>query len=328
MNRHRNLSRMVLALGALLLPPLRGAQAAEANYPTRPIRMVVPFVAGGGTDLLARFVAPRMSELLGQQIVVDNRGGAGSVLGTQIVAKSPADGYTLGMMDTAFAINPGFADKLPYDADRDFTFVAIIATSPTVMVTHPGLKVRTIQELIAMAKANPGKIKGASAGVGSSSHLTIAMLNAAAKINLLHIPYKGAGAAILDILGGHTDLTFAVPGSVLPQIQAGQMIPLVLTGKKPFAQLPNVPTFAAIGLPEVDPESFRFIVAPAGIPPAVNKRLTDALTKVMSVPEFRTRLIENGFDPEFQTGNDARAFVSREITKWRKAVKDSGAKSN
>lgn len=322
--------RMLIAVaGWLWFGAFSTTNALAADvYPNRPLRMIVPFVAGGGTDLLARFVAPRMSDLLGQQIVIDNRGGAGSILGTQIVAKSPADGYTLGMMDTAFAINPGFADKLPYDAERDFNFVAIIATSPTVMVTHPGLKVRTIQELIALAKANPGKIKGASAGVGSSSHLTIAMLNAAAKINLLHIPYKGAGAAILDILGGHTDLTFAVPGSVLPQIQSGQMIPLVLTGKKPFPPLPKVPTFADIGLPEVNPEAFRFIVAPAGIPPAVNKRLVDVLTKVMNVPEFRTRLVENGFDPEFQTGNEARAFVIREIAKWRQAVKDSGAKAN
>ncbi len=318
--------RILLTISALLLP-IHHIIAADA-YPNRPIRMVVPFVAGGGTDLLARLVAPRMSDLLGQQIVVDNRGGAGSILGTQIVAKSPADGYTLGMMDTAFAINPGFADKLPYDAERDFAFVAIIATSPTVLITHPGLKVRTIQELIAAARASPGKIKGASAGVGSSSHLTLAMLNTAAKINMLHVPYKGAGAAILDILGGHTDVTFVVPGSVMPQIQSGALIPLALTGKKPFALLPNVPTFAAIGLAEVNPEAFRFIVAPAGIPPATNKRLVDVLTKVMSVPEFRTRLADNGFDPEFQTGNDARVFVSREITKWRQAVKDSGAKAN
>jgi tripartite-type tricarboxylate transporter receptor subunit TctC len=326
--RKRVALQKLLAWGAPLLLPLHSAYAAEANYPARPIRMVVPFVAGGGTDLLARLIAPRMSDLLGQQIVVDNRGGAGSVLGTQIVAKSPADGYTLGMMDTAFAINPGFADKLPYDAERDFNFVAIIATSPTVLVTHPGLKVRNMQELIAAAKANPGKIKGASAGIGSSSHLTLAMLNAAAKINLLHIPYKGAGAAILDILGGHTDLTFVVPGSVMPQIQSGQMIALALTGKKPFAGLPNVPTFAAIGLPEVNPEAFRFIVAPAGLPPAADKRLTDVLTKVMNVPEFRSRLADNGFDVEFQTGKEAREFVSREIRKWRQAVKDSGAKNN
>lgn len=314
-------------IAATLLFATQAIHAADV-YPNRPIRMVVPFVAGGGTDLLARLVSPRMSDLLGQQIVVDNRGGAGSVLGTQIVAKSPADGYTLGMMDTAFAINPGFADKLPYDAERDFNFVAIIATSPTVLVAYPGLKVRTMQELILSAKANPGKIRAASAGVGSSSHLTIAMLNAAAKINLLHIPYKGAGAAILDILGGHTDLTFVVPGSVMPQIQSGQMIALALTGKKPFAGLPNVPTFAAVGLPEVDPEAFRFIVAPAGLPPAVDKRLTDVLTKIMNVPEFKTRLADNGFDAEFQTGKQAREFVSREIRKWRQAVKDSGAKTN
>ncbi len=315
-------------LAAALLFAAQANHAADAHYPARPIRMVVPFVAGGGTDLLARLVAPRMSDLLGQQIVVDNRGGAGSVLGTQIVAKSPADGYTLGMMDTAFAINPGFADKLPYDAERDFNFVSIIATSPTVLVAHPGLKVRNMQELIAAAKANPGKIKGASAGIGSSSHLTLAMLNSAAKINLLHIPYKGAGAAILDILGGHTDLTFVVPGSVMPQIQSGQMIALALTGKKPFAGLPNVPTFASIGLPEVNPEAFRFIVSPAGVPPSADKRLVEVLTKVMNVPEFRSRLADNGFDAEFQTGKEAREFVAREIRKWRQAVKDSGAKAN
>ncbi|MEQ1776547.1 MAG: tripartite tricarboxylate transporter substrate binding protein [Burkholderiales bacterium] len=328
MNRQPSRFRILLALGALLLLPVHGASAAEPNYPTRPIRMIVPFVAGGGTDLLARLIAPRLSELLGQQIVVDNRGGAGSVLGTQILAKSLPDGYTLGMMDTAFAINPSFADSLTYDAERDFTFVAIIATSPTVLVTHPGLKVRTLQELITAAKNNPGKITGASAGVGSSSHLTVAMLNSAAKINLLHVPFKGAGAAILDVLGGHTDLTFVVPGTVMPQIQAGTLIPLALTGKKPFPQLPAVPTFGAAGFPTVNPEAFRFIAAPGGLPVAVIKKLTTALNTVMSVPEFRTRLVENGFDPEFQTDKEAREFVSREIRKWRQAVKDSGAKAN
>jgi tripartite-type tricarboxylate transporter receptor subunit TctC len=266
--------------------------------------------------------------LLGQQIVVDNRGGAGSILGTQILHKSLADGYTLAMLDTAFAINPSLADNLTYDAERDFTFVAIIATSPTVLVTHPGLKVRTLTELISLAKANPGKISSASAGIGSSSHLTTEMLNTAAKIKLLHVPFKGAGAAMLDVLGGHTDLTLVVPGAVLPQIQAGALIPLAITGKKPFAPLPNVLTFGAAGFPTVNPESFRFIAAPARLPAAVNKKLTAALGTVMNVPEFKTRLTENGFDPEFHTDNDAREFVAREIRRWRQAVKDSGAKAN
>ncbi len=327
MRRSSKLINVVLACAAIFLAIPR-ADAGEAAYPVRPIRVVVPFVAGGGTDLLARLLAPKLTEALGQQIVIDNRGGAGSILGTQIVSRSLADGYTIGIFDTAFAINPGLAEKLPYDAERDFTFVAIIATSPTVLVTHPGLKVKNLQELIAAAKANPGKIRAGSAGVGSSSHLTIEMFNSAAKIKLLHVPYKGAGAAIQDILGGHCDLTFAVAGSVISQIQAGTMIALGVTGSKPSSLLPNVQTFAAAGWPEVNPEAFRFVAAPAGISPAVNQKLTSALSSIMQSQELRTRLVDNGFDPEFQTGKEARAFVSREIAKWRKAVKESGVKAS
>ncbi len=319
--------RMLVA-GALLLLPMQNASAAEAAYPLRPIRLIVPFVAGGGTDLLARLVSARLSDRLGQQVVVDNRGGAGSVLGTQILAKALPDGYTLGLMDTAFAINPSLVDKLPYDAERDFAFVAIIATSPSLLVTHPGLKVRTLQELIAAAKKSPGKITSASAGVGSSSHLTTEMLKMAAKIDILHVPYKGAGAAILDVIGGHADLCIVVPGAVMSQIQAGALIPLAITGKAPHATLPAVPTFASAGLPSVNPEAFRFIVAPAGISPAIQKKLGDTLGTFMGAQDFKTRLVENGFDPEFLTGQEARAFVARELRKWRQAVKDSGAKAN
>ena len=326
MNSPRKRFRLLLACAALLLP-MHGASAAEAAYPVRPIRMIVPFVAGGGTDLLARLLAPRLGEVLGQQIVIDNRGGGASILGTQLLSKSPPDGYTVAMMDTAFAINPGFAEKLPYDAERDFAFVAIIATSPSVLVARPGLRVRSLQELIAAAKANPGKIKAASAGVGSSSHLTTEMLNSATKISLLHVPYKGAGAAIQDMLGGHADLTFAVAGSVIAQIQAGTLVPLAVTGR-PSVLLPNTPTFAAAGFPQVNPESFRFVVAPSGIPAAVNQRLATALSAIMAEQELRKRLVDNGFEPEFRTGKDAREFVVREIRKWRQAVKDSGVKAN
>jgi tripartite-type tricarboxylate transporter receptor subunit TctC len=323
----KNFIRLALACVAVVAA-LPDGHAAEAAYPARPIRLVVPFVAGGGTDLLARLLAPKLNEALGQQIVIDNRGGAGSIVGTQIVSKSPPDGYTIGVFDTAFAINPGLAEKLPYDAERDFTFVAIIATSPTVLVTHPGLKVRNLKELVATARANPGKIKAGSAGVGSSSHLTIEMFNAAAKIKLLHVPYKGAGAAIQEILGGHCDLTFAVAGSVISHIRAGTMIALGVSGKKPSSLLPDVQTFAAAGWPEVNPEAFRFVAAPAGIPSAVNQKLTAALSTIMESQELRTRLVDNGFDPEFQTGKAAREFVSREIAKWRKAITASGAKAD
>ena len=314
--------RLLIALGFTL--PF--AFASAADYPTRPIRMIVPFVAGGGTDLLARFVSPRLGELLGQQVVVDNRGGAGSILGTQILAKSAADGYTLGVFDTAFAINPSIADKLPYDAERDFIFIAIIATSPSLLVTHPGLKVRTVQELVALAKRQPGTIKFASAGVGSSSHLTAQMLMTAAKIDLLHIPYKGAGAAILDLLGGHTDLTSVVPGSVTAQIQSGALIPLVITGKNPYPTLPAVPTYASVGLGAVNPGAFRFLVAPAGLPVAIQKKLAAAMRTVLEPQEFRKRLADNGFDVELLVEADARAYMLQEIRKWQQAVKDAGAK--
>ena len=320
--------RIALLFVCGLLLSLHSAFGADAPYPTRPIRVIVPFVAGGGTDLLARLISPKLGEALGQQIVIDNRGGAGSILGTQILSKSPPDGYTVGVLDTAFAINPSLAEKLPYDAERDFTFVAILATSPTVLVAQRGLNVRTLPELIAAAKANPGKIRAASAGVGSSSHLTIELLNTAAKIQLLHVPYKGAGAAIQDMLGGHADLTFAVAGSVLPQIQAGTLVAIGVAGKKPLPQLPNVPTFAQAGFAEVNPEAFRFMAAPAGLPASVNQKLVSALTTVLASEELRTRLVDNGFDPEFQTGKDAREFVAREIRKWRPAVKASGAKAN
>jgi len=315
-------------VSATMLLSAHAASAAESAYPTRPIRLIVPFVAGGGTDLLARLISHRLSDTLGQQIVVDNRGGAGSVIGTQLVAKAPPDGYTLGLMDTAFAINPALVNKLPYDAERDFVFVAIIATSPSLLVTHPGLKVRTIQELVAAAKQNPGKIKAASAGIGSSSHLSTEMLKSGAKIDLLHVPFKGAGAAILDILAGNTDTTFVVPGSLLQHIQAGTMIPLAITGKKPSPLLPSVPTFASVGLGGVNPEAFRFIVAPRGLPAAAHKKLASALGTIMQIKDLQTRLVDNGFDPEFLTDPEARAFVAKELRKWRQVVKDSGVKPN
>jgi len=327
MSANRSAAAALIA-AVLFTLPIDFARAADAPYPTRPIRLIVPFVAGGGTDLLARLLSPRLTETLGQQIVVDNRGGAGSVLGTQLLAKAPADGYTLGLFDTAFAINPAVLDKLPYVPERDFTFIAIIATSPSLLITHPGLKVRSIQDLIAAAKRSPGKITAASAGVASSSHLSAEMLKSAAKIDLLHVPFKGAGAAILDLLAGNTDLTFVVPGSVTQHLQAGTLIALAITGKQPSPLLPNVPTFASVGLPGVNPEPFRFITAPAGLPAPIQKRLGAALTSVMSVPELRTRLADNGFDAAFMTDAEARAFVTKELAKWRQAVKDAGVKVN
>ena len=301
--------------------------AQRADYPARPIRVIVPFVAGGGTDLLARLVSPKFSELIGQQIVIDNRGGAASIVGTQIVAKASPDGYTLGIFDTAFAINPAFADKLPYDAMKDFAFIAIIATSPSLLIANPKVKLRSIHDLIAAAKASPNKIRFASAGVGSASHLSSEMLKSAAKISFVHVPFKGAGAAVIDVLGGHTDLTFVVPGTVKQHLQAGTLVGLAITGNRPSVNAPDVPTFASVGLGAVNPGSFRFMAAPAGVSPAIQSKLIATLATVMKTPELQAQLADNDFDPTaFLPHPNARGFVEKEIGKWVQAVKDSGAK--
>ena len=303
------------------------ASAGGADYPVRSVRMIVPFVPGGGTDLLARLIAPRFTELLGQQIVVDNRAGAGSIVGTDLVAKAPADGYTLGLFDTAFAILPALQDKLPYDSQRDFVFVAIIATSPTLLVVRPGLKVRTIQEFVALARANPGKIRFASAGVGTSSHLNGEMLRAAAKIEYIHVPFKGAGQAIVDVMGGHTDFTWVVPGSVKQFLQAGTLVPLAVN--RPSPNLPDVPTFASVGLGAVDPSGFRFVAAPAALPAPILKKLIATLRAVMDTPDLQARLADNDFDlGTFMPYPEARGYIEKQWAKWRAAVKSSGAKAN
>ena len=312
---------LVAGVCAVVSPAL-----CAADYPVRSVRLIVPFVAGGGTDLLARLISPRLTELLGQQIVVDNRGGAGSIVGTEMVAKAPPDGYTLGLFDTAFAINPALQEKLPYDARRDFLFISIVATSPTLLVAHAGLKVKTMQEFIAAAKAAPGKIRGASAGVGSSSHLTGEMLRMAAKIDFTHVPYKGAGAAIIDVVGGHADFTFVVPGTVRQHLQSGALVALAINRASP--NLPSVPTFASVGLPSVDPGNFRFIVAPAAVPAPVANKLIATLRKVMDTPELQTRLKDNDYDPAFLPHPEARAFVEKELAKWQVAVKSAGARAN
>jgi tripartite-type tricarboxylate transporter receptor subunit TctC len=305
---------------------LVSASAVAADYPARSIRVIVPFVAGGGTDLLARLISPRLSEVLGQQIVVDNRGGAGSIVGTDLVAKAAADGYTLGIFDTAFAINPAVYEKLPYDPRRDFVFPSIIATSPTMLVASAGLKVRTIQELIALAKASPGRIRAASAGVGSSSHLTQEMLKVAARIDMAHIPYKGAGQAVIDVVGGHADLTFVVPGTVKQHLQSGALVPLAINRASP--NLPAVPTFASVGLPTVDPGNFRFMAAPVALPLPLLTKLIATMRTVLDTPELQTRLKDNDYDPTYLPHPESRRFIEKEWAKWQTAVKTAGVKSN
>ena len=320
----KRLTLSVLSVVTALAAPL----ACGAEYPTRSIRLIVPFAPGGGTDLLARLVAPKLGEVLGQQVVVDNRGGAGSVVGTEILAKAPADGYTLGFFDGAFAINPATTPKLPYNSEKDFTPLTIVATSPTVLVARASLQVKTVAELVAMAKSSPGKLTFGSAGPNSSGHLTGEMFNSAAGVKITHVPFKGAGAAITDLAGGHIDLSYVVPGSIVPHIKSGLVRALATTGTKRTPTLPDVPTFQSLGLGSVNPGNFRFLVTPAGVPRTVQERLSSAMEKLKHMPDLAARMADNGYDPAFIGPPGSREYVLAEMQKWRKVIRDSGMKVN
>jgi tripartite-type tricarboxylate transporter receptor subunit TctC len=317
-----------LTFGIGLVTALVAPLASGAEYPVRSIRLIVPFAPGGGTDLLARLVAPKLGEVLGQQVVVDNRGGAGSVVGTEILAKAPADGYTLGFLDGAFAINPATTPKLPYDSEKDFVPLTIVATSPTVLVARASLPVKSIGDLVAMAKANPGKLTFGSAGPNSSGHLTGEMFNSAAGVKITHVPFKGAGAAITDLVGGHIDITYVVPGSIAPHVKAGTVRALATTGAKRTPTLPDVPTFESLGLSSVNPGNFRFLASPAAVPRSVQNRLASAMEKLAHMPDLAARMADNGYEPAFIGPSGSRDYVLAEMQKWRKVVKESGMKVN
>ena len=303
------------------------ALSGAADYPTRPIRVIVPFAPGGGTDLLARLVAPKLSDVLGQQAVVDNRGGAGSVVGTEMLAKAPADGYTLGVLDAAFAINPAIMTKLPYSPEKDFAILDIIATSPTVLIVKPALPFKTAADLIAYAKANPGKLTFGSAGTNSSGHLTGEMFNAAAGVNITHVPFKGGGAALVDLLGGHIDVTYVTPASIAPHVKTGAVRALAISGAKRAPTLPDVPTFESLGLAAVNPGNFRFLAAPSGIPRAVEQRLLAAMQKLAAMPDLAARLADNGYDAAFMPAPAARRYMAAELARWRKVATQPGMKA-
>jgi len=320
----KQLTLGVLAVITALIAPV----ACGAEYPARSIRLIVPFAPGGGTDLLARLVAPKLGEVLGQQVVVDNRGGAGSVVGTEILAKAPADGYTLGFFDGAFAINPATVPTLPYNSDKDFTPITIVATSPTVLVARASLQVKSLAELIAMAKSNPGKLTFGSAGPNSSGHLTGEMFNSAAGVKITHVPFKGAGAAITDLAGGHIDLSYVVPGSIAPHIKLGLVRALATTGTKRTPTLPDVPTFESLGLGSVNPGNFRFLVSPAGVPRSVQDRLASAMEKLKHMPDLAARMADNGYDPAFVGPPKARETVMASIARWKKTMQEPAMKAN
>jgi tripartite-type tricarboxylate transporter receptor subunit TctC len=300
--------------------------AAQDNYPNKPIRLIVPYPPGGVADAVARMIQPGWSAALGQPVVIDNRGGAGSNIGLDAVAKSAPDGYTVGFFDTALVINPTLYPTMPYDAQRDLVPVSVIARGPLVLVVNPSFPARTVAELVAIARTKPGSISYASAGNGTIVHLAAEMLKASAGIDMAHIPYKGAGAAITDAIGGQVPVLFAVPGTALPHIRSGRLRALAVTGDVRFKSLPDVPTLSEAGVQGVGSTIIVGLVVPAKTPRAIVARLHDTVAKVIATREVTDKLDDFGLSVVAADSDRAAPMIADEIAMWGKVVRSSGAK--
>ena len=313
------------ATGALVA--MVGSAAVAQSFPSRPIRIVVPFPAGGTTDVLARAAAQKLTETLGQPAVVDNRPGAGGNIGAELVAKSAPDGYTL-LMGTVgtHAINPGLYPKLPYDHVKDFAPVILVAGVPNVLVINPALPVNSVQELIAYAKANPGKLNFASSGNGTSIHLSAELFKTMAGVQMTHVPYKGSAPALQDLVGGQVQLMFDNLPSSLALIKGGKLKALAVTSGARAAALPDVPTLAESGLPGFEASSWFGLLAPTGTPSSVIAKLNGEIAKWLATPEAKEKLLAQGANAAGGTAEEFAQFIAAETAKWQKVVKESGAK--
>ena len=320
--------RVVLRTLCALSAVVAIAASAQAPYPSHPVRIVVPFPAGGTTDILAREVAQRLTQTTGQAFVVDNRPGAGGNIGAEMVAKAPPDGYTM-LMGTVgtHAINPSLYAKMPYDHVKDFVPVILVAGVPNVLEINPELPVNSVQELIAYAKANPGKLNFASSGSGTSIHLSGELFKSMTGVQMTHVPYKGSSPALADLAGGQVQLMFDNLPSSLALIKAGKLKPLAVTSLTRSSALPNVPTVAESGLPGFEASSWFGLLAPAGTPKDVVAKINGEVAKWLATPEAKEKLAAQGaIVASGLTPDDFARHIATETTKWQKVVKDSGAK--
>jgi tripartite-type tricarboxylate transporter receptor subunit TctC len=316
------------AAAASLVLWCAGAALAQ-QYPTKSIRIVVPFPPGGFSDTFARIIGNEINKSWGQQVVVDNRTGAGGTIGSDIVAKAPPDGYTLvmGTIGT-HAINATLFSKLPYDPIRDFAPVAFVVEAEGLLVAHPSVPVKTTKELISLAKQKPGELTYASAGAGTTSHLAGELFKTLAKVDILHIPYKGNAPAITEMLAGQTSMLFATLPTVLPQVQANRLRPIAVLGSKRSLALPNIPTLAESGVRGFEVNNWTGILAPAGTPTAIISRLNAEANRVMQLPEVQARLPKEGLRHIAMTPPQFADFVKSERDKWGPIVKATGARAD
>ena len=316
---------LIAACAIVLVSPLSGAQA----YPAKAVRIIVPIGPGGATDILSRTLGQRLALVWGQQVVVDNRPGAGSNIGFEVAAKAPPDGYTLLMAQPPFTVNVSLYKKLAYDPLRDFSAVTLAAEGANVLVVHPSVPARTLKDLVALAKAKPGLLSYASSGNGTTPHLSGELFKSMTGVDILHIPYKGASASVADLMGGHVALAFVSLSSVVPQLKAGRLRALGITSAKRSALMPDLPTFAEGGLAGFEVTGWYGVVVPAGTPKEIIDRLHADFTRTLALPDVVQALHASGLEAAPSSSPDAfAAFLRAEISKWARVVKASGARAD
>ncbi len=312
------------ARGIAFVAALACTSALAQTQITRPVRIIVPYVQGGGSDAIARLVAPYLAEAFGQQVLVENRAGASSTIGTNLVAKAAPDGHTIGMIDAAFTTNPTLLAKLPYDTVKDFAPVVYIARAPLALIVHPSVSATTVKELVALAKSKPGQLTFGSAGNGTGVHLAGEQLRVTTGIDVTHIPYKGAGQAVTELLGGQTTMIFTTLLNARPHSAAGKVRALAITGNKRSPLMPELMTFAEAGFPAVDALTINGFIAPAGTPADYIQRLNATVRRALQTPELQGKLQNIGIEPTGSTPEEFGAFIGSEIVKWARVIKDAG----
>jgi tripartite-type tricarboxylate transporter receptor subunit TctC len=318
-------ARLLVACGSVAA--IYPVDAAEPVYPNRPIRMVIPFAPGASNDITARLIAPRLSEALGYSVVVDNRGGAGGVLGADLVAKAQPDGYTLLMGSPGpLTVNPVLMAKLPYQPQRDFAAVTLIAIVPAILEVNPALPAKSVKELIALAHATPGKLAYASAGVGSVPHLAGELFKLIARVDVIHVPYKGSSPAITDLLGGQVSMFFDNMASAVPYVKAGRLRALAITTPRRSAALPEVPTMIEAGVPAYEAYSWNGVVVPAAAPKPVVERLAKEIAAVLALPEIGEKMKALGAEVVGNSPAAFAAFMEKESVKWGRVVREANIK--
>lgn len=319
--------RFVTAMVTVALIALNAGMASGQNYPVKPIRLIVPFAPGGGVDLIGRTIAHKLQEAWGQSVIVDNRGGGGGNIGTDMVAKALPDGYTLLMGYVGnLAINPFLFRNLPYDPVRDFAPIALTATAPNLLVAHPTVAANTVKELIALARSKPGALSYASAGNGTVGHMVAELFKTVTGVNIVHIPYKGNGPAVTDLLAGQVQFMFSAPGAVIALVEAKRLKAVAVASAQRLRELGEVPTFAEAGYPGIEASAWYGVLSAAGTPKRVIDMLNLKIARIMQMPDVRERLAAQGYDARTSTPEGFAQLIREDLVKWQKVVKASGAK--